>query len=407
LLWLQGMAGAGKSSIAVSLAKYLEEANVCMAYYGFERAKSTQLHPANLFTTIALQLAAKNSALEAQLLGLVEMKRSMCRHTDPREQFNEFLLPLLGKDSATLNHLVIIIDALDESSDKVSERKGIVDLLSGVSPSLPTTVHILITTRPEVDIQEAIQALMSFENASTLSMGDLVNKCTKDDISLYIRSKLQHVTGDADPTRLDQLAGKAQLSFQWAATACGYIVDLDDGNQSNSPSERLDEILSGSDNTEGLEGLYEIYRRVMDKWFHKSTQDNLKLLKLLLGLLSIARIPLSLPGMLELLHAKLLQDWDIHKVRQKAVYQLRFLSSLISGTGEKAGNVPLLPMHTSFLDFLQSQTRSSQYWIDAGAMHSLICQSCLTVMQEGQRRLKFNICGLQSSFLPNSQIPEL
>ncbi|KAF8295387.1 hypothetical protein DL93DRAFT_2146354, partial [Clavulina sp. PMI_390] len=43
VLWLQGVAGSGKSSIAVNVAKFFEHTNVLMAYYRFERAKQGQL----------------------------------------------------------------------------------------------------------------------------------------------------------------------------------------------------------------------------------------------------------------------------------------------------------------------------------------------------------------------------
>ncbi|KAF8287678.1 hypothetical protein DL93DRAFT_2069315, partial [Clavulina sp. PMI_390] len=56
VLWLQGVAGAGKSSIAASMAKFFEGTGVLMAYYRFETAKQTELNPSNVFTTIALQL---------------------------------------------------------------------------------------------------------------------------------------------------------------------------------------------------------------------------------------------------------------------------------------------------------------------------------------------------------------
>ncbi|KAF8300498.1 hypothetical protein DL93DRAFT_2038629, partial [Clavulina sp. PMI_390] len=92
VLWLLGVAGSGKSSIAVSLAKYLHSASVCTAYYRFEAPKQHDLNPSNLFTTIALQLAAQNAGIEAQLLTLVRSAKDLQqRSEDPTEQLERFL----------------------------------------------------------------------------------------------------------------------------------------------------------------------------------------------------------------------------------------------------------------------------------------------------------------------------
>ncbi|KAF8300510.1 hypothetical protein DL93DRAFT_2032048, partial [Clavulina sp. PMI_390] len=115
VLWLQGVAGSGKSSIAVNVAKFFEHTNVLMAYYRFERAKQGQLNPHNLFTTIALQLAAQDGALEARLVELVGSATSLeCKSQDPAEQLRLFLLPLLHQNPKAYCHVTIIVDALDE-----------------------------------------------------------------------------------------------------------------------------------------------------------------------------------------------------------------------------------------------------------------------------------------------------
>ncbi|KAF8284986.1 hypothetical protein DL93DRAFT_1350955 [Clavulina sp. PMI_390] len=267
VLWLQGMAGSGKSSIAISLAKYLESASVCTAYYQFETAKQHHLNPSNLFTTIALQLAAQNPSLEAQLLALVRSAKDLQRRSeDPAEQLERFLLPLLKGDSKTLNQVVIIVDALDESGG-VAGRRKILKGLASIAPYLPSTVHILITTRPEQDIQETLQILPQPPNVSELFMDELPNSSTKQDIYQYVKHMLGGPPLSAKPEQLSTLSEKAQLSFQWASTACLYIVDRDDGNQTVLPLARLRKILSSSSATGSQISLYNLYTTVMDAQF--------------------------------------------------------------------------------------------------------------------------------------------
>ncbi|KAF8290214.1 hypothetical protein DL93DRAFT_2174227, partial [Clavulina sp. PMI_390] len=239
ILWLLGVAGSGKSSIAVSLAKYLHSASMCTAYYRFEAAKQHHMNPSNLFTTIALQLAAQNPVLEAQLLELVRSAKDLQqRSEDPAEQLEKFLLPLLKGNSSTLTPIVIIIDALDESGG-VSRRKKLLKALPSLAPHLPSTVHILITSRPELDILDMVEISSELPNVSRLSMDTLPNQSTQNDISHYISHMLEGPPLNPTQKQLEKLSSMAQLSFQWASTACLYIVDQEDGNQAVPPSKRL------------------------------------------------------------------------------------------------------------------------------------------------------------------------
>ncbi|KAF8297746.1 hypothetical protein DL93DRAFT_2045019, partial [Clavulina sp. PMI_390] len=153
VLWLQGVAGSGKSSIAVNVAKFFEHTNVLMAYYRFETAKQGQLNPSNLFTTIALQLAAQDTGLEAKLVELVTSATPLERKSqDPAEQLRLFLVPLLQHNPNAYHQVIIIIDGLDESG-VVAERSKMLKPLVSLAAMLPPAVRILLTTRPESDVQ--------------------------------------------------------------------------------------------------------------------------------------------------------------------------------------------------------------------------------------------------------------
>ncbi|KAF8298355.1 WD40 repeat-like protein, partial [Clavulina sp. PMI_390] len=407
ILWLMGVAGSGKSSIAVSLAKYLHSASVCTAYYRFEAAKQHHLNPSNLFTTIALQLAAQNAVIEAQLLGLMRSTKDLQqRNEDPAEQLERFLLPLLKGHSTTLIPIVIIIDALDESGG-VRARRKLLKALASLAPHLPSTVHILITSRPELDILDMVEILPQLPNVSSLFMDALPNQSTEKDISHYISHMLEGPPLNPTQEQLENLSSKAQLSFQWASTACLYIVDQEDGNQAVSPSKRLKNVLSTSSAASSQVTLYTLYSTLMDAQFGQSTSGDLELLRLLLGVLVVKMEPLSLATLLKLLHTCLLYYGEIGDVEAEAVRGLGLLSSLIAGTRSHTPNMPLLPLHTSFLDFLQDSASNPKYCVDISKTHRLLTESCFAVMQSGEKKLKFNICQLTTSFLPNSSIPQL
>ncbi|KAF8301421.1 WD40 repeat-like protein [Clavulina sp. PMI_390] len=405
VLWLQGVAGSGKSSIAVSVAKFFEHTNMHMAYYRFETAKQQQLKPSNLFTTLALQLAAQDAAIEAKLVELVTSATPLqCRSQDPAEQLRLFLLPLLQQNPKAYHQVVIIIDGLDESG-KVSERSKILKPLASLASLLPPAVHILITTRPELDITEVIGVKPSVPHVAQLFMHDLPSNLTKDDIHVYVKHMLEGPPLNAKLEQLAMVSDKAQLSFQWVSTACHYIIDQEDGNQAVRPSRRLRNVLSSTNTGDNQVILYRLYSTVMDAQFGHSKGEDLELLRLLLGVLVAAREPLSLNAMLHLLHVRLSLHGDVEDVKEDAAAYVGLMSSLITGTKPADSGIPILALHVSFIEFLQNP--GSQYYVDIAQTHMILAESCLAVMQHGEKRLKFNICNLSTSFLPNSAVQGL
>ncbi|KAF8300526.1 hypothetical protein DL93DRAFT_2173397 [Clavulina sp. PMI_390] len=381
VLWLQGVAGSGKSSIAASVAKFFEHADVLMAYYRFETAKQGLLNPSNLFTTIALQLAAQHAVLEARLVELVNLAAPLEKKSqDPSEQLKLFLLPLLEQGLRGYKQVVIIIDALDESGG-IAERSKLIKPLVSIAEQLPSAVCILVTTRPEPDIQEGLLVSPPLLNMAQLFMHELPESATKDDIHQYIKHKLTGPPLNGTPQQFSDLAERAELSFQWASTACLYIVDKEDGKQAVGPLRRLKNVLSSSGTSDSHHKLYKLYHAVLDAQFGSCSSDELKVVNLLLGVIVVARRPLSLVAVLELLDGQLEQYGDLEIVKEEAVMSVGLLSSLMTGTKPTSVSTPLLPLHASFFDFLQAA--NTQYQVDLVHTHQVLTESCFMVMLHG------------------------
>jgi len=78
------------------------------------------------------------------------------------------------------------------------------------------------------------------------------------------------------------------------------------------------------------------------------------------------------------------------------------LGSLFAGTSDS--HTPIRPLHASFYDFLTDESRSKKFFIDKSLASGGLAFGSLRVMKAG---LRFNICSLESSYLPNSAIPDL
>ncbi|KAF8308859.1 hypothetical protein DL93DRAFT_2217730, partial [Clavulina sp. PMI_390] len=159
ILWLCGVAGSGKSSIATSVALEGQAKGFLGSCYCFRSGSQAHLNPSNLFSTIAYHLASHNRSSEDHLVNIVRAcDLATVKSTSPSVQLNTFLLPLLhdlDASSSTSLFTLIIIDALDESGS-IGERRGILKCLAELGSQLPPTIRILITSRFEVDVQNTI-----------------------------------------------------------------------------------------------------------------------------------------------------------------------------------------------------------------------------------------------------------
>ncbi|KAF8301357.1 hypothetical protein DL93DRAFT_2173334 [Clavulina sp. PMI_390] len=404
ILWLCGVAGSGKSSIALSVALEAHNAGVLGAYYCFNTAHQAQLNPSNLFTTIACQLAARDRATEKHLITMAQASDILIqKSTNPSVQLHTFLLPLLTLSPAsdmasTQPHKIIVIDAVDESGS-IGERKAILKCLAELGSKLPPTVKILVTSRFEVDIQNSVHPNL---HTALVQMDQIPHESTEADIRLYVHHMLKDIHISSDPAKseetLTQLAIKSEQSFQWASTACLYISNMDDGNVASSPAKRMKTVLSTGSS------LYSLYTGVFNSKFGTSDSSDLELLQMILGMLVAAQKPLSLDSYLELSYPYLpvMPNLDAYSEAKGLVCHL---ASLMSGTDDTSK--PLVPLHTSFTDFLQHQDTDEKYRVDVNKAHCMLASGCFHVMQNGKKCLCFNICKLETSTMLNSEIYNL
>ena len=78
------------------------------------------------------------------------------------------------------------------------------------------------------------------------------------------------------------------------------------------------------------------------------------------------------------------------------------MASFLSGAVE--ASTPVCPLHASFYNFLLDENRSGGFFIDKAEVHHDLAHATLCVMQTG---LQFNMCALPTSYLHNSDVPDL
>ena len=80
-------------------------------------------------------------------------------------------------------------------------------------------------------------------------------------------------------------------------------------------------------------------------------------------------------------------------------FVLNFMAPLLAGATDNF--TPMRPMHASFYDFLQDKEQSREFFVEQCDVHHDLTIASLSVMQVG---LWFNICGLETSYLCNSEV---
>lgn len=383
---MDGMAGTGKTTIACTLAIELESRGQLAASFFCTRT-SPECRDANrIIPTIAYQLARQSTAFQSALCQVLGKDPDLGSR-NISTQFDQLLkMPLEVVKGKMANNLVIVIDALDECEDTLAVGQ-ILEVLFQFVTSLP--IKFFITSRPEAAIREK---MISAENASKsiLHLHDIERSLVQEDIELYLWEELEFMS--PSPTDVKRLAALADNLFIYAATAVRYIRPE---KKSVDPRERLATVLA-EDSKSGkrfshIDSLYStVLAAALDDEDLEAEERGRT--QLVLWTAICAREPIPV-GTLAALSGISSED--------QALTALQSLRSVLHVT-EHTNIVSTL--HASFPDYMFSRDRSERFFCDEIVHSHFLTRRCLEIMK-GQ--LQFNICNLPSSFIPDSDIPDL
>jgi len=388
IYFLNDVAGSGKSAIAHEIARRFDKLKRLGSSYCFDRGHQVERSPSNVFSTIARGLADLDPERKASLLDVIRENRELRTTFVPSEQFKRFILdPAQGL--TTVGPTVIVIDGLDESGD-LESRQNLLSVLGNKAAELPSNIRVLITSRAEQDIQDA---LLGKKHILSRSLKD-IDPNPADAITRFVEAQLCHIKALENkwPNKgwCRLLVDKSEGHFQWASTACRYVKG--DGKRGHNPVKQLEELLVK--NLRGVDGLY---RSILEEIFGDGedlTDDVKRRFHLVMGCMLTAREPLSMSALQKLCNEDE-SDTDVHDI----VGPMGALLSLPTRESD-----PITLLHTSFRDFLTDHDRSKSYYIDTSLHHDGLALSCLRVMMD---ELCFNICQLETSHLSNDDVVDL
>jgi NACHT domain len=393
-LVLFGQAGTGKSSIAHEIARLFDKTHRLTSSFIFIRREQSVREAYQLFTTLARDLADHYPSFKIALGNVVKDSTALRVGTRDYETLFESLILEPLKNLHIVGPILVVIDALDESGDTTSET-GLHAFLAKNLIRLPPNVRVVITSRPEHAIVSQLDEAQSVK-IKYMDDTELAAETYRDILTFFQQrlpsNELRHY--------LEALARKAEGSFQWAAVASQLILKPP-ARFDYSKKKCISHLLERSSDRHGQDLLDGLYKEVLEAYF--KGQEARVLFRSVVGQLITSIEPLTIHSLITLRqHASYNEDSDA-----VVIGTLSGLGSLLSHVNSSDKTLPIIPLHTSFRDFLINQDKSGDFHVGIRDAHDQLAHSCLNLLLDPIKGLKFNICKLETSYLANDDVEDL
>ena len=402
ILWLSGMAGTGKSTIARTVAQELYTDHRLAGSFFFRRAGKLS-KASNFVTTLAHQLAViprpDTSPSFKELIGEAVLEHSEVLTQGLRSQWKKLIVgPLSRVESSSRLALTFVLDALDECGSN-DDIRLIIQLLVELKTIKNVNVSVLITSRPETTLVRGFRDIAEIIHRR-LDLREIPRETVEHDLLVYMKKKLGQITSTSKPDWLNEkdlgmLVQKADCLFIYAATVCLFIENYPDAPEDCLSNVLLDRPHGGGDTA----AIDEMYTQVLSSAFVKSAQRE-EMTQLLTEKFRI--VVGSIVALLEMQSVIALSD--LLSIKVDAVQ--RTLGSLVSVLNIPSDTKqPIRLLHPSFRDFLldKARCRHKYFHIQSETAHADLAIRCLDILSKG---LKRNICNLESPDSSPQQVSE-
>ncbi|GAB1205469.1 hypothetical protein APSETT445_004145 [Aspergillus pseudonomiae] len=406
ILWLQGMAGTGKSTIARTVASAFYNgtsllgqetlpSEACLGgSFFFDHRDEDCRNPRKLFPTLARGLVEVLPEIQQSLCDGIRSHHATYAQSLDTQWKHLIFNPLKMLKTALPVTILFVLDALDECQAGTREDQDdisdILALLSQVRELNTVRVRVLITSRPETHIRYRFSEIPEGIRDETVCKIRRLDgeEVTADDITRLVEYRLWEIRRKHDlprnwpgEERIEQLAEKADGLFIYAATVCRFLSTAN----RKTIEDRLGRILAGDVGEtakESLDGMYTRILQVVLTGEVDNDQAMSDLFKQVVGPILVLSRPLSIIALSRLIEVEL----------SDTRWLMEHLYSVLEMPQGDHGPIQLL--HLSFRDFLLASQRckDSHFWIDEKQSHRNLYQHCLKVMSNTLRR---DICCLE------------
>jgi hypothetical protein len=382
VFWLNGLAGAGKSTIAQTFSQMVAKTGIIGASFFCSRDYLDRRELKNIFPTLAYQLACRYPAFRRDIIRVIKQDPTVASNSLIYQLEDLIVGPLLTSNVSC----VIVVDALDECIDD-QPASAILSVL-GRHVSQLLSVNFFITGRPEPRIRSGFRLPLLEPLTQIFRLHEVKPSSVDEDIRLYLQEKLAAISkrrSDLDLSHpwpsaedLTTLTKKSAGLFIFASTLVRFI-----GSEHYEPNERLQLIITPPDSThnEGQAGIDQLYTQILVHAFPDIKDSTLFAdLRRVLGAVVLAFNPLTQTQIAGILGVK----------TSLITRSLRHLHSVLLVPNEDSKEIRVF--HKSFPDFLQDRDRCSdpKFFIDSPVHHGDLALDCLELL----KKLEPNPCHL-------------
>ena len=376
--WVHGLPGIGKTSLAHSICEALDERNQLVGAFFCQRDDTKSSEPRNILPTLIYKLAENSPTFGRIVAERLRNKPNLTTESMKHPLFLDFIRSLPGQPNG--HSLAFVVDALDECGNSKT-RPEILKALTDAAALAPW-LKIIITSRPEADIERFFDGLASSSHSSYDLASD---QKASDDLRSFARTEFDLVASTwclptPWPTEPDfeKVISRANGLFIFIKTLVLALEKCEDAE------ETLKETLQGSAGT-GLESLYGLYSSILKT--HSSIGG---FWRVIVVITTAQYRPLSIEPIAKLTGVK-------PNLVEKCV---NALSSFLYR--DEGANGAIRIRHLSISDFFLSDL--CDYQVDLREAHAQQGVSCFDTMV---KELRFNICKLDDSRLANKDVKDL
>jgi hypothetical protein len=392
VLWISAYPGTGKSTIASHVADIFKRSHRLGAFIAFDRKLETS--PSVLWRTAALRLAEEYPVCRTSIVDA--MRRRVLDNATVDDIFHCLIahpLRVYGEscDTPTNRLPVIVVDALDECGRSSSDRRP---LLSHIKEwtTLSPKFKLVVTSRDEDDIRRTFSH--SFPHHPIfIKTGSSVTDTSAHDIQLYLKHRFKTIvdtdglaSGWPGESIIRDLSDRAAGIFIWAATVANYISEY--------PTGRLHVVLNLQSKLP-VGDIHALYRELLNNIFPADVPEASRDFRSLASVLVAGQMSFTVD--------------DLANLLQMSVEEIRSICRKLRSALNDGSLIRFA--HQSFVDFLinpgivghdasgDSLPCPERFHIDQAIAHNMLVHASFRIMND---RLRFNICNIPSSFLPNS-----
>ncbi|KAF5330212.1 hypothetical protein D9611_010557 [Ephemerocybe angulata] len=390
LFWLNGLAGTGKTAVAMTLCSKLKERGLLGATH-FCTVKESELRNVYLIIpTLAKILAQEHPKFGAALQQILADDGACRNPTNMRlkDQYAKLILQPAEQAFRPDEVVVLCVDALDECDDK----DAIEDFIAAILSQTPTTsIKFFLTSRPERALRQPFK--MSTQHKS-LRLHEIDAKDVHADITLFLDNCFKRNTEIYEqyqqswpPPEIEKIAEYSGNLFIVASTAFKYIT-----SSNGLCVHRFQQFIQRSSDLKS-KGVDTLYHGILSEAFKDLEDDEATLVHSGLSLLITAQKPLSVHDYGALLGT------TVQNVRGA----FNALHSVVQIPEDGKNDASISIFHASFFDYITSEMLRAQRWaVVVSIAHSSTAEACFRIMDS---LLRFGVSGAQTSYKSNDDQP--